>query len=306
MIQRSSGILEVLAYFDLFNYPLTEGEIYRFVKTPRQGGKTLAALVAEKLVFRLGDFYALRNDPALAVRRMKANRHAGCLLPVALRRSRFLLHFPFVRGIAISGSLSKDCSEEKGDIDYFIITAAGRLWLARTFMHLFKKITYLTGRQHWYCMNYYVDEQALAIDERNIYTAMEIVTLVPAGGIGALTDFWAANAWTSDYFPSSACRGEGKAGPRGKSRLKDVLETIFDNRLGDRLDDYLMGVTGRRWTRKERDGRINMHGTRMGIIASKHVCKPNPGFLQDKILKRYYRSVAELSQHLHQNSGQPG
>jgi hypothetical protein len=308
MIQRS-GILEILAYFDLFNYPLTEGEIHRFLKTPDgvQGvGEALTSLVAESLVFRLGNFYALRNDPALETVRIKANSHAGCLLPVALRTSRFLMHFPFVRGIAISGSLSKDCSEEKGDIDYFIITSGGRLWLARTTMHLFKKLTYLAGRQHWYCMNYYVDQQALTIGERNIYTAMEIVTLIPAAGFGAIQDFWTVNGWTSDFFSPAASRPEKKTAPSEKYRVKSALEKILDNVLGDRLDDYLMRVTRRRWMKKERKGRVNMHGNRMGIVASKHFCKPNPGFLQDKILTRYYQSLSKLRQHLQLNTGQDG
>jgi hypothetical protein len=182
MLSLSARIIEVLAYFDLFSYPLTAQEINGFlpaVFSEEQTAEAIEVLIADKRIFNIGAFYALRNDFALAACRIEANYHAGHALKVAFRTSRLLFHFPFVRAVCISGSLSKNCSGEKSDIDYFIITRAERLWIARTFMHLFKKITFLAGKQHWYCMNYYVDEQALQIREKNVYTAMEIVTLVP-------------------------------------------------------------------------------------------------------------------------------
>ena len=87
-----------------------------------------------------------------------------------------LFQFPFVRGVFISGSLSKRCAAEKEDVDYFIVTSANRLWIARTIMHLYKKLTYLRGRQDRYCMNYFIDEEALEIKEKNIFTAVEMIT----------------------------------------------------------------------------------------------------------------------------------
>ncbi|MEI9810645.1 MAG: hypothetical protein WDO16_23755 [Bacteroidota bacterium] len=142
----------------------------------------LEQLVAEGTIFRIAEFYLLQNDSALVKRRREGNQRAGQLLPKAMRIGRFLSRFPYVRGVGISGSLSKMYADEKADIDFFIITKANRLWIARTFMHLFKKLTFLTGRQHLYCMNYYIDEKALKLGEQNIYTAIETVTLLPAGG----------------------------------------------------------------------------------------------------------------------------
>src|SRR2546430_6574247 len=89
------------------------------------------------------------------------------------------------------------------DIDFFIITSANRLWIARTCMHLFKKLTFLTGRQHWYCMNYYIDEEALNIEEHNIFTATELITLLPVCGNGTMQRFFQMNSWVSVYFPNN-------------------------------------------------------------------------------------------------------
>jgi hypothetical protein len=65
----------------------------------------------------------------------------------------------------------------------FITTAKNRLWIARTLMHGLKKLTFLFNKQHYFCMNYYVDEvQQLQIREKNIYTAIEVATLMPSTG----------------------------------------------------------------------------------------------------------------------------
>jgi hypothetical protein len=93
-----------------------------------------------------------------------------------------LYRFPFVRGIGISGSLSKNYADEDADIDFFIITSRNHLWIARTFLHGLKKLSFLVGKQDWYCMNYFIDEEALVIAEKNIFTATEVVTLKPVCG----------------------------------------------------------------------------------------------------------------------------
>ena len=152
------SILRLLAYFDIFQYPLTKNEIRQFL--PELLSETrldaiLQLMLINKTIFLHDDFYSLHNNPLLAYRRKEGNLRAKKLLPRAYAIGRFLYRFPFVRAIAISGSLSKDFADEKADIDFFIITKANRLWIARTIMHLFKKLTFITGHQHYFCMNYY-------------------------------------------------------------------------------------------------------------------------------------------------------
>src|SRR5688572_30443736 len=186
-VQSAEGtsILKVLAYFDIFQYPLTKAEIRKFLgkALPEVNfEESLQLMVNNQTVFLYNDFYSLHNNSLLAFRRKEGNSRAEKLVPKAFRIGRFLFRFPFVRAVCISGSLSKNFADEKADIDFFIITKTGRLWIARTIMHLFKKITFLTGHQHYFCMNYYIDEKALLIEEQNIFTAIEVATLVPICG----------------------------------------------------------------------------------------------------------------------------
>lgn len=290
-----NSIVRVLAYFDMFAYPVSEEEIQFFldIKADRELLlEALSLLLAEKYIFRYDRFYSLRDDGSLAGKRIKENQRAAAMMVTARKIAAFLYRFPYVRGIGISGSLSKNVANETADIDFFIITKANRLWIARTLMHLFKKLTYLTGRQHWYCMNYYVDEEALRIEEQNIFTAMELITLIPVSGNGTMQKFFTANEWATVYYPSYAGKASNSKTSARRFWFKRMAEWLFNNRFGDKLDDFLMKLTSTRWTRKEDERRTNINGRRMGLRTGKHYSKPNPAFMQHSLLSLYKNKLA--------------
>jgi hypothetical protein len=177
-------------------------------------------------------------------------------------------------------------ADEKADIDFFIITQADRLWIARTFMHIFKKLTFLTGTQHLYCMNYYLDEKALQLSDQNIYTAIETVTLIPAGGT-AMPDFFKANPWVSEWFAEYNIGNNPSKEKTGRSWLKRTTEWLLNTKTGNRLDNYLMKLTTRRWQKKKQRGVRNQEGKAMDLITGKHFARSNPGMFQEKLLARY-------------------
>ena len=301
-LKTARSILKVLSYFEVFSYPITKEEIQFFMDQDAESGSVTTALrqlVTDKYVFVLGDFYSLRNDSALWEKRIRGNRHAEQLLKTAYKISRLLYRFPYVRGIGISGSLSKNFADKNADIDFFVITASNRLWIARTFMHFLKKLSYIIGRQHWFCMNYFIDEELLQIEEKNIFTATELITLIPVCGDDTLYRFFKANDWVLNYYPNYGLKKERFLKRAGQSSVKKIFEKIFDKSIGDKLDNFLMGLTTRRWQKKEASQRLNIKGNRMGLRTGKHFSKPNPVFFQQKILKRYSEKLHELDSRLY-------
>lgn len=291
-----SSILRILAYFTLFRYPLTKAEIIHYLppgSRTDQVDDALDQLVADGLVFRIAEFYLLQNESGWVKRRREGNLRAAQLLPTALKIGRFLSGFPFVRGVAISGSLSKMYADEKTDIDFFIITKANRLWIARTIMHIFKKLTYLTGKQDYYCMNYYVDEGSLLLDDQNMYTAVEAITLLPAGG-KAMNDFFAANEWIRKWFASYDMKTLRADNYTKRPFIQRLTELLFDHRLGNRLDNYLMKLTTQRWQYKKRKGKRNEEGKAMDLVTGKHFAKSNPGMFREQILTAYGHIISDL------------
>jgi len=290
------NILATLAYFDLFNYPLTRGEVYLFLtkKHPyEQFEDALECLTLGGLIYQFDKFYTLKNDHLLAVRRTEGNAKAAELIKIAKKVGSILIRFPYVRGIAISGSLSKNFADDYSDIDLFIITAKNRLWIARTIMHCFKKLTFLINKQHYFCMNYYIDEQQLEILEKNIYTAIEVGTLIPLQGDTVLEKFYAANTWTRTYLPNKNMR-ISSAKPIKASFIKSFTEWLLNNEAGNAIDNMLMKITAGRWLKKTHLKKLNSHGIVMGMDTGKHYAKPEPKNFQSKLLARYENKVALL------------
>lgn len=298
------AVLRTLCYFDLFQYPLTRKEIQSFLPlslSPEQTGLVLDELVCRQQIFLYDGFYSLVNDPARMQRRRDGNERAVQLLEKARRIGRFLHQFPFVEAVAVSGSLSKNFADPDADIDFFIITKANRLWTARTLMHLYKKFTFLTGRQHYHCMNYYIDEEAYRLEEQNIFTAVEIKTLLPVCGKKATQAFFSANKWADEWLPCCDYRLQWSRDPR-RTWLKRFGEWMFNGAVGRRLEAFLFRTSARRWKRKEQQGLRNNKGLRMGLVSHPHYAKSNPGDFQQRILSLYAERLAAL---LQKNEEQP-
>ena len=289
-------ILQTLAYFDIFQYPLSREEIRDFHGENCSQAiidDAIRSLLNEQAIFFIGEFYSLHNDLNLAERRSIGNRLAEEQMHTANKAAKILSRFPYVRGLAISGSLSKNYSTKKTDIDFFIITAANRLWIARTLMHLYKKLTFITGRQHWFCMNYYVDEAEPEIIEKNIYTAIEVATLLHMHGAKALKEFMLANAWAGDHLPVYQ-KNHSSTPEIKKSLFCKLIEGIFNNKLGNALDNRLMKITNWRWQKKVQRHKKNDKGFNIGMMVGKHFSKPNPTFFQDKVLELYAEKIKSL------------
>ena len=140
-------------------------------------------------------------------------------------------------------------------------------------------------------MNYFVDEEALIIPEKNIYTAVEIVTLLPLAGTFTLNKFFEKNYWTKRWLPCYEYKRNLKTA-EGGSGFKKFIEWAFDSRAGEKLDNFLCRWTTRRWQKKEQQGRKNSKGKVMNLATGRHFSKSNPETFQEKILTRYHDKIA--------------
>jgi hypothetical protein len=298
MTQLRESILKVVAYFDLFNYPVTLEEIRHFLDQPVRGdvlpAAALKSLLDKQLLWQHGQYYSCKNDPQLVERRKQGNRMAIKQLKNAMRVSRVLSWFPYVRGVGISGSLSKNIAYKGSDLDFFIITAANRLWIARSIQHLCIKPFGWLGLRRWCCLNYYIDEQSLEIGEHNIFTAVEVATLLPAQGKGIFHSFFSANQWIYSYLPNGSFR-ETPAKEPAMPWLKKGVERLLNSKLGDRLDNRMMQFFTRRWKKLLERGLATNTGFVLGsMITDKHYCKPIPNHFQQKILSRFQENVTAI------------
>lgn len=155
--------------------------------------------------------------------------------------------FPFVRAVFVSGELSKGVASEHGDVDFVIITANQRLWICRTLLILFKKIVLFNSKKY-FCLNHFISERNLIVDERNVYTALELGTLKPLYNQQLFYSYVDANPWLSTFLPNY--RPSNGATKQRHSRIQHFFESIFVEPYASKLDAWLLELWKEAWKRR--------------------------------------------------------
>ncbi len=298
----SESIIRTLAYFDLFDHPITVAEIFFNLPTNHVTSveieMELPILEKRSLIFRLGNFYSLQDNPAIENRRVIGNIQAKKYMDIAAKKTNFIAQFPFVRSVMISGSLSKGYADDQSDIDFFIITKPGRLWIARTLLVLYKRI-FLFNSHKYFCVNYFVDTEHLQIEEENIFTATELATLIPLYGKGHHHNLLRQNKWLLQFFPNFVTIPSADASP-SDGMLKRTGEWILNLCFPAVLDRFFMRLTLRRW--KKMYGNV-FPAADFGIAfkTDRHVSKNHPKNYQRQIVARYKERVQAFHKHFGMN-----
>jgi hypothetical protein len=282
------GCFLTLRYFGIFRYPLTQEEIHRFnpvSATEMETHEVLNALVSENSICRIGNFFLFDNNDEWIAERLKGHERALGLLKKSSKFASIIASFPFVRGIAISGSLSKFYASEHPDIDYFVLTDPDRLWIARSLLHLFKKFTFLTGHQHFFCMNYFVDAKALKITHPNLYTAIEVATLLPVYNAEILKVFSNENSWIREYLPNHpGMINQDYMLKPGKRPFKTLFERLLNLMAPQTMNRALMNLTDRKWRRKWKRKGYPEAEYEQAFLTSLHISKNHPVDYEKKVL----------------------
>jgi len=290
----AKSIIKTLAYFDVFSYPINFTEIYEYasVKATTDTFKAeLDLLLQNELVFKIGNFYALSNNHLLAIKRNNENRLANEQLPQAMKVGRLIGKLPFVKAVGISGSLSKNVAYDNSDFDYFIITEENRLYVCRFVLGLYRRLTKLLKREYQVCCNYLIDESQLLIPEKNIYTAVEIASLIPVSGNKILSNFYFENNWRNDALPNE----KNRVLPTNKRMIfKQGMELFIRNFIGNILDNIIRRILIIRFNNLIKKGKnYNKRGWCFAQF-DKHICKNTTSTFQDKLLEKYKNKLQSL------------
>jgi hypothetical protein len=155
------AILEALAYSDIFDQPLRLEELHRYLPIHMEPDHLLPVLNSLNgwMESREGYYFLAGREEIVEVRREREARSRD-LLPYALRYGQFLGRLPFVRMVALTGSLAVlNVSSRNADFDYMLVAATGHLWTTRAFALLFNRFTKILG--HTLCPNLIIAESAL-------------------------------------------------------------------------------------------------------------------------------------------------
>ena len=57
-----------------------------------------------------------------------------------------------------------------------------------------------------------------------------------------------------------------------------------------------MNLTDKRWKKKSKQGKVNDHGARIGMMVDRHFSKPDPKNFQVKVVQQYENRIKYLLQ----------
>lgn len=246
----SSSLWKTLNYFDVFAHPLMLHEIISFIDHPGPDREEvrvrLNSMIRDGFLNEYEGYYYLGDDRSKIGRRIEANVRACRKMKTARFFSRIISWFPYTRAVMISGSLSKGVMHSDSDIDFFVITRRGRLWLNRTMLAIFKKIFLLNSHKN-FCINYFIDEEHLGIPDRNIFTATEVAFLMPMSNYPLHREFLNANNWFTNHYPNI---NTPLHRPDKQPWIRRFSEFLFNNAFGDWLEKQCMLLNNNYWKRK--------------------------------------------------------
>jgi hypothetical protein len=254
MSELKREILRTLLYFDIWEYPLNAAELQLFLHAPGTFPEELLRPACEypdtPIQVAEGYFFVRGRNPEVVKRRRQRENHARRMWRVARISAHVIKRCPFVRGVFVSGDLSKNSTGPNSDVDFFVITAPGRLWLVRALLTLFKKIV-LLNRKKYFCLNSFVTSDHLALDERNIYSAIEVATIQPLFGSALYEAFLAANPWVWQLLPNFR---QGVLSTQRPNNRRSLMQWLVEFLLLpfplERFDTALMEAMRRVWSRR--------------------------------------------------------
>jgi hypothetical protein len=247
-----AAIIKTLLYFDIFKYPLTEDEIVRFstLRHTDSIAEYLRKLYRNGLINKKDKFFYLGQNEFKVFQRLQRNANAQKYIPLAKKYSKWMSYIPFVHCVCISGSLSKNDMGDNADIDYFVIAKKNRVWIMRfIFSLLIKPLTMMGLRHRYLCPNYIIDNYHLEIRDKNMYTAIEVATLIPTIGAEGYDDFMKANSWIYGYLPNYIQSDIAFAQSKKRNNW------IWDNVLFTYLDNIIFALYKRYYRKKFYDSK---------------------------------------------------
>ena len=214
MTKINEAILRTLIYADLFDYPLTVEETWRFLLIKKSSKEEIKKAYRDLKPTKEHDgFYFLKGREKIVGLRKKRQKWSQKKLTIAEKTAKSLKLIPWVKMIGITGGLAILNSDKNDDIDLLIVSAKKRLWLTR-FLVTF--LVSLVGKRRQpgetqvkdkICLNMFLDEEHLRVPkkEQDLFSAHEICQ------IRLLYDkdktsarFFRENQWAKNYLPNAS------------------------------------------------------------------------------------------------------
>jgi hypothetical protein len=240
--EQELAVLRSVVYASLFDYPLEPAQLEASLMGVGAPAAAIerwwreSDLLQASIEFRDGLYFPTGRSDLVGTR----SRREGVsreLLDRDRRILSFVAKMPFVRMVALSGSLAHLNAEGSADLDLFVITAPHRVWSVTVATVVLSK---LLGWRKRLCMNYVVSEHAMSIVPRDLFSANQIIHLRPLMGHKVFERFVESNGFVREFYPNFELNGPKPQDPGPRTPFERVL-SLGIAQLAERLARGLYG-----------------------------------------------------------------
>ncbi len=257
------AILSTFAFFDMFDYPLSVGEVeeYLYKLLPDDHQIDIYLKNSPALSYSDGLYCLKGNEEAffkMHERRKMAKRYWK-------RMNKFRKVFnmiPFIRLVAVANNLAYDNPTKKSDIDLVVIAKPGRLFTSRLLITFWTHI--LGTRRHHdkikgrFCLSFYLTEDNLNLEpiaiQNDIYLAYWLKTLQPVcGDYQTYIDLIDKNrTLLGEFFaaPINYQKRHYRSNRGWVRKLRRMQEKVLGGKFGNWIESKLQTMQLNRMNRK--------------------------------------------------------
>ncbi|MDA3839712.1 MAG: hypothetical protein PF572_01355 [Patescibacteria group bacterium] len=296
------AIVETIAFFDLFSFPLTVNEVLKYLKLKSNYvdvSDKLQVLVEKKIVERKGGLFYLYGKEEYVQERKKRYNYSDRKLKIALKMTTLFRFIPWIRLICVANLIGRDNLRDKSDIDLFIVSDKNRLWLTRFFAVMLAKLLNVRPQKNdtkdKICLSFFVSVEQMDMSlvrkgENDIYFNYWFLNLAPIYSRGnSFTEFIESNKKIIDEFPNYFTQDIS-----AKRKIKE-----FNNNFYKRNWEVLFG--GLEKTIKKLQLKImpenllRLIPEKKGVIVSDKIIKLHLEDKREEFLKKYNESISKIT-----------
>jgi hypothetical protein len=243
------ALFEVSAYLQ-FPFTLEEAASYFLPRSNITAAQLRSLLSGEgyaDLNFVVKDGYLFTSHDQSISSRFEREQISAAKLDSAATFANLLTRLvPFIRIIAVTGSVAYGSAGKWDDIDLFVVTERKRLWLSNLLMLVQVRISKILGVRspHLlnFCLSYAHDQDGFSNESRknrNALFARELLKAKPVAGINEYRKMLEANRWVSELYPTSY---QQKLGLLGQASDEAEPLPTMSSKLRSFFLDWVEGI----------------------------------------------------------------
>lgn len=209
------AVLTTILYSDIFDFPLTNDEIWRYLISPQRISKQAFAKALSSLneyIVETDGLWSLKKRESIVAKRKKNAAEVTKKVAMAQVVASHLGSIPSILFIGLSGGLAAGKADKDDDIDLFVIVKKDTAFVSRFWITALLEMMGVRRKRgmkraaNKICLNMIIDAAAMQWpkEKRDVYTAREIAQLIPLferqKTYGA---FLKQNNWIEDFLPNS-------------------------------------------------------------------------------------------------------